>query len=129
MTKVEAINVLIDGCNTDNMVDTWRKDLHAPATGVTYINLLTTNHPNQFWYAVPEGLVKPEEVPAYAGLIYCMKSGYAKVHRRAPFLHKRKLDLTAKLLQKYYNLWQYHTGGLDKKIEILTSTKETDEQN
>ena len=25
---------------------------------------------NYFYYVVPEGLIKPEEVPAYAGLIY-----------------------------------------------------------
>lgn len=48
---------------------------------------------NYFWFCVPEGLVKLEEVPEYAGLIVLRKDRYGVnpvVLRHAPKLHKTK---------------------------------------
>jgi hypothetical protein len=54
------------------------------------------NHrPNHFYYVVPEGLVKVEEIPSYAGLIYIKYdnsfSGYdVAIIKNAPKIHKVK---------------------------------------
>lgn len=78
--------------------------------------------PNYFYYAVPEGLLEPDEVPPYAGLVYITtyKGFYenepdkwrhgCKVIRKAPQLHKTKYtDGELNLGEKfYYNMktWQ-----------------------
>lgn len=57
--------------------------------------------PNRFYYCCPDGLIKPEEVPEYAGLIYA--SGFIlkeekEVHydiqiiKKAPLIHKEKAE-------------------------------------
>lgn len=68
--------------------------------------------PNYFYYAVPEGLIQPEEVPEYAGLIYILKecryerSAYVMV-KRAPCLHKQKYkDEELMLAEKFWYNWQ-----------------------
>ena len=53
--------------------------------------------PVEFWYLVPEGLVKPEEVPAYAGLMIAHPSTDASLVRfsvvtPAPRRHRQKCD-------------------------------------
>lgn len=78
--------------------------------------------PNQLYFACPEGLIKPEEVPDYAGLIYI--SHYAKVIKKAPYIHKRKQDMDRVLLRKFYNLWQHKTTR-EEKVEISNSQKTT----
>jgi hypothetical protein len=98
-------------------------DVYAPCCQVTYINLEKRNIPNQFYFAVPAGLVKLEEVPAYCGLLTIDHRG-VHVLRRAPFLHKRKMDLDKILLQKFYNLWAYKQT-IEERIEI---TKQYNEQ-
>ena len=75
---------------------------------------LIANHrrPNYFYYAVPEGLIQPEEVPEYAGLIWILKeyrdvrSAYT-IPKQAPALHKQKYkDHEFDLAQKFYFNWQ-----------------------
>jgi len=102
------------------------KDLYAPATSIEYIDLRERNYPNQFWYAVPTDMVKVEEIPIYAGLIFCDENGGSRIIKKAPFLHKRKLNLTSILLKKYYNLWQYHVGR-EQKFELLKEKTLSDE--
>lgn len=58
--------------------------------------------PNKFFYACPEGLIKPDEVPAYAGLIYTMPV-LSTIVKQAPFLHKNKKCFDKILLGKYYH--------------------------
>lgn len=75
--------------------------------------------PNKFYYAVPDGLIKVDEIPAWAGLIYITtgterqydslgdkfvdKPCYTyKVIKQAPFLHKEVHDFKKTLLNKYY---------------------------
>ena len=51
--------------------------------------------PNYFYYAVPTGMLEPDEVPPYAGLIYIdseyryVKQSY-RIVKEAPQLHKTK---------------------------------------
>lgn len=86
--------------------DPWRvKDLHAPATNIGYHKLDEINVPNQIYYAVPAGLIKLEELPPYAGLIEI--GDYTQIIKRAPYMHKRKMDLDKILLKKFYNLHIY----------------------
>lgn len=60
--------------------------------------------PNKFYFACPDGLISPEEVPSYAGLIHCGKNSYDyEVVKKAPILHRNKIDFKDKLLSKYYN--------------------------
>ena len=66
-------------------------------------NKTTFNLPNYFSYVCPEGLIKPEEIPAYAGLYYyeneniiCLKSP-KKIHNEKPdtiYVLEKMLRLT-----------------------------------
>ena len=83
--------------------------------------------PNYFYYAVPEGLIKEDEIPDYAGLIYVRPWG-VYVAKEAKKLHDSKLDLNKlKLCDKfYYNMlhWQHKFEELndaDKTIKELKS--------
>lgn len=76
--------------------------LHAPCTRIRFIDLTKKHIPHRFFYACPEGLIKPNEVPAYAGLIYVNADGSNQTVKQAPFIHKRPLDLSGILLDKFY---------------------------
>lgn len=68
--------------------------------------------PNYFYYAVPEGLIQPEEVPEYAGLIYILKEYHFErqsyvIVKKAPCLHKKKYkDGELNLAEKFWWNWQ-----------------------
>lgn len=72
--------------------------------------------PNKFIYAVPAGLITPDEVPDYAGLIYSHFEGERfkgiEIVKNPPALHREKKDFTKILLKKYY--WAY-LNSLDQK--------------
>lgn len=66
-----------------------------------------TPTPNYFYYAVPEGMLEPEEIPPYAGLIYIAEEkGVGTgvyIVREAPKLHKTKYgDGELNLAEKFY---------------------------
>lgn len=75
--------------------------LNAPATRIRFIDLTKISFPNRFYYACPEGLIKPEEIPKYAGLYYATP-GDLKMIKQAPLLSKRIMDLKPVLLEKFY---------------------------
>ena len=58
--------------------------------------------PNKFYYACDKGLILPNEVPSYAGLLYTDGISSCDVVKPAPFLHKNKRDFSKILLSKYY---------------------------
>jgi hypothetical protein len=63
------------------------------------------NTPNRFYYCCPEGMIKKDEVPEYAGLLYLNKTGtYATQVKTAPFIHKNKNveRYLRKLVDKFY---------------------------
>lgn len=102
--------------DNDNAYIQWHwKDLYAPATHVQFHKVENRKCPNQLYFACPKDLIKLEEIPPYAGLIYC--DADITVVRRAPYLHKIKQNMNIELLQKFYHLWQYKTT-LDKKFEV-----------
>lgn len=71
--------------------------------------------PNKFFYVVPENLIKVEEVPKYAGLMYVPKDDYRGIVtvKEAPFIHKNKLEFEKVLCNKFYNYW------LEMKRQII----------
>lgn len=63
----------------------------------------TWNKPHYFYYAVPEGMISPEEVPSFAGLIYMHRSR-PEVIKKAPKLHKGKIrEEGLGLADKFYH--------------------------
>lgn len=58
--------------------------------------------PNKFYYACPEGLIKIEDLPPYAGLMWISDRGAVSIKKQAPFLHKNKIIKETDLLDKYY---------------------------
>lgn len=90
------------------------RDIHAPVSNIGYHKLTEINVPNQLYYAVPAGLIKVNELPPYAGLIEI--SHYAELTKKAPYMHKRKMDLDKILLKKFYNLWKYKGKWVDENV-------------
>lgn len=60
--------------------------------------------PNKLFYVVPINLIKVEEVPKYAGLMYVEDYTVITV-KEAPFIHKEKLKFEDKLCHKFYHYW------------------------
>ena len=61
--------------------------------------------PNRFYFAVPEGMIKVNELPEYCGLFYIGKSGSVKKIKESKILTKeRKIDFE-KLANKFYWAW------------------------
>jgi hypothetical protein len=49
--------------------------------------------PNRFYFACPEGLIQPNEVPKYAGLIWILPDGKTRLVRRPKTLHRYELPI------------------------------------
>lgn len=104
-----------------------KERIFSKASKISIKPLEEINCPNQFYYAVPKGLIKIDELPAYAGLIEIGDDElwtYAEMIKKAPYLHKRKPDITKILLKKFHNLWQYKTSRKEK-IEIYSEFKDS----
>jgi hypothetical protein len=97
---------------------------------------ITHKRPNYFYYAVPEGLITPEEVPDYAGLLYVHKhvKRYALYYgtvtevKAAKRIHRDKIEdeqrrqLARALTVRY---WRQRLDGL-MPAEELKEAKEAD---
>ncbi len=77
-------------------------------------DLTKMNRPNKFYYVCPVGMIAPEEIPTYAGLVYFTDTyppnayGCAndlKIIKKAPLIHQTKTDYEKILCSKYYHLW------------------------
>lgn len=79
------------------------KDHYAEFSRIKVVDMAKAVIPNKFFYAVPEGLINVDEVPKYAGLLYVTEDGTVKQVKKAPFIHKRVLDLKSELLSKFYH--------------------------
>lgn len=85
------------------------KDLYAPATGIQFLDLAKYTLPHQFYFCAPLGLLNREEIPSYAGFMEYGDDGFIRLVKRAPYLHKRKMDLWETLAWKFYWLQRYKT--------------------
>lgn len=65
--------------------------------------------PNYFYYVCPDKMIKPEDIPEYAGLIYIQKynTWFSKIIKKAPILHNEEFerweDIVIKLSNKLLN--------------------------
>lgn len=86
------------------------------------------DRPNFFYYAVPDGLIKVDEVPDYAGLIY-VNPGHINIVKQAPKQHGSKFDYEKhNLMDKlYYNLNNYR--DLYKESDVSELKKTINSQN
>lgn len=78
--------------------------------------------PNKFYYVVPENLIKVEEIPNYAGLIYVNDLNQIIIVKEAPFLHKNKLNFNNKFVDKFYYYFQdfkQKFRNAEKRIKYL----------
>ena len=86
--------------------------------------------PNYFYYAVPEGMVTPDEVPDYAGLLY-IHPDYKHiaqsftVKRKAPQLHRMKYkDGELNLGEKFYYNWQSTRRDLREQSRLAAEYRD-----
>lgn len=93
-----------------------------------HLKSTSTYKPNKFYFAVPEGLIKKEEVPDYAGLIYIHekisefsgKKTYSFTDVKHPkFLHKENLFKNNKFVLSLMNKFYWQTVALKHRSEIL----------
>ena len=75
--------------------------------------------PNYFYYATPPDLIKAEDVPEYAGLVYVDENEGIKTIKKAPCLHKEKIeDGELNLGEKfYYNMAHWRSKFKHEKKE------------
>lgn len=77
---------------------------------------------NRFYYVVPQGLIKLEEVPKYAGLIEYV-GGFLEV-KKAPLLHKRRFTNYASIvntLAARERQWRINVRKVKRENENLRS--------
>lgn len=91
--------------------------MYAPATPIKIKPLIDILCPNSLYYACPDGLIKPDEVPKYAGLVYVQNEHTAAIVKKAPYMHKHHQDINHILLKKFYYLWLTNVD-FKSKMEI-----------
>lgn len=76
--------------------------------------------PNKFYYVTPADLIKANEVPEYAGLMY-VNGGCLDEIKKAPFIHKDIIEVEKKLCNKFFYYWLEERRNrirLEQQIEI-----------
>lgn len=86
--------------------------------------------PNYFYYAVPTDMIKTDDVPEYAGLIYVDEHGRLSVVKKAPCLHKEKYtDVELNYAEKfYYNMVTWKKACGRHYRDYLDTKKRLDEE-
>lgn len=120
--KIDKHKILKDG----NYTRTIYKNRYQKETSIPYGEPIRTDiipHtilPNKFYYVVPKEMIKVEEIPKYAGLIYF--DGYnLETVKEADFIHKNKLEFEKILCNKFYNYWL----NLKQKMDIVEINNRT----
>lgn len=113
----------------DFLNDSKKKNKHLIIEGNVKGILYDYDRPNYFYYAVPDGLIKVDEVPDYAGLIY-VNPEYINVVKQAPKQHNSKFDYEKhNLMDKlYYNLNNYRDLYKESDISELKKTIKAQEK-
>jgi len=81
--------------------------------------------PNRFYYCCPPGIITPDRLPPYAGLIEI--ADIVTIIRRAPPLHKAKISFSAGFLDKYF--WKYRNIKNQHKILLANTAHLQDQVN
>lgn len=96
--------------------------MYAQATPIKITPLKDILCPNSLYYACPEGMIKIDEVPKYAGLVYVQNEHCASIVKKAPYIHKNYQNINAILLKKFYYLWLTNVT-IQQKMEISLNNK------
>lgn len=68
------------------------------------VEFRSSHLPNRYYFVCPDGILKADDIPGHAGLIYVEPGReYYRVEKKAPLLHKNKVgpDLMVKMLRSY----------------------------
>ena len=76
-----------------------------------------TYKPNKFYYACPDGLIKPDEIPENYGLIY-IQNHKRDIVKQAKFLHKTDLMQDNRLLKSLLNKFYYRNALLKSAMDL-----------
>ena len=63
--------------------------------------------PNRFFYCCPVGVIPIDKVPSYAGLLYVKNDSTIIEMKKAPLLHKYKVD-PSRSFKKMYRNYEFH---------------------
>lgn len=101
--ELDVVSINKNNFLTEYEVKISRSDFKADAKKKKWIYYTDKNHwfkcANYFYYVCPKDLIKVEEIPSFAGLIY-VDAGEIITVKKAPRLHKEKHD-RAKILSKF----------------------------
>lgn len=93
--EIDVLSLNKGGYLTEFEVKISRSDFLADAKKDKFFYYNNGKHklmPNRFFYVCPNGLIRIEELPSIAGLIYLHDNGTMEVIKKAPLLHKIKHD-------------------------------------
>jgi hypothetical protein len=94
-----------------------RRSGKTPRTKYARLHLADNQVPNKFFYVTPAGLVKPEEIPEWAGHIELDEKRHRirpRVAKNAPQLHKEKVD--SKVVDHCKSVFYYRFWSLRQKV-------------
>lgn len=81
-----------------------RVEFHAIVSSrIEFVEVKNTQLPNKFFYAVPTGLIRKEEVPEYAGLLYIDENLNVTKVKDGKFIHKDVLKPERLFNKTYYS--------------------------
>jgi len=84
---------------------------------ITWLYGQRAQYPNRFWYVVPERLVREDEVPLFAGLMFVSETGRVFEVKKAPKLHGSKAaesiiqKIVASGYHRYLRNWANGSGS------------------
>lgn len=118
--ELDVISVNRSGYVSEFEVKVSRSDFKADAKKRKwqyFDTLIGRAIPNYFTYVCPEGMIKPEELKPYMGLIYYTE-GQLTIIKRPVLIHKYKHDII-KLLTKLcrVNNWKAYFGAQKLTIQ------------
>jgi len=71
---------------------------------------------NKYCFICPEGMIKKEEVPKYAGLMYVTPAKKIRIIKRPPILNKGKIDPCTLIDKIYYRLEKLMTKDFNTTL-------------
>lgn len=77
--------------------------------------------PNYFYYVCPQGVIAPEEVPEFAGLLYIKDDDGFITVKSAPELHRKKHGFPVESLRDkfYWGMWNWIRRYWGKKTKNI----------
>ena len=84
-----------------------------------YLNKDYNKGPALFWYVVPYGLITVDEIPPYAGLIYCSSESYVQEIKK-PERFKKSQKLTAEQILKLCGNLSFRYWMLKRELQRRT---------